>query len=55
LTLLAALQGDSDYDSLQTELEHVVLSQPLGILTDPVHDLTQWAKRTHALHAGDPA
>jgi DNA-binding CsgD family transcriptional regulator len=55
LTLLSALQGRSDYDTLLTDLEDVVHGQPLGILTDPVHDLTRWARGAHAAHEGDPA
>ena len=55
LTLLAALQGRPDYDLVLADLEDVVAHHPLGILTDPVHDLTQWAKGVHAGHAGDPA
>ncbi len=47
LTLLAALQGRDDYDSLLSDLEDVVAAHPLGILTDPVHDLTRWAKGAH--------
>ncbi|MEP6815565.1 MAG: AAA family ATPase, partial [Marmoricola sp.] len=55
LTLLAALQGRADYDGLLAELDEVVASHPLGILTDPVHDLTRWAKGTRATHDSDPA
>ena len=53
LTLLAALQGRDDYDTLLADLEQVVAAHPLGILTDPVHDLTRWAKGAHAAAAGD--
>ena len=53
LTLLAALQGRDDYDSLLTELEEGVANHPLGILTDPVHDLTRWAKGSHAAASAD--
>ena len=53
LTLLAALQGRDDYDSLLAELEEVVAGNPLGILTDPVHDLTRWAKGARAAAAAD--
>ena len=53
LTLLAALQGRDDYDTLLADLEQVVAGHPLGILTDPVHDLTRWAKGAHAAAAGD--
>ena len=44
LTLLAALQGRPEYDDRLRELEEVAGAHPLGILTDPVHDLTRWAK-----------
>jgi DNA-binding CsgD family transcriptional regulator len=53
LTLLAALTGRDDFDHHLTELEAVVASQPLGILADPVHDLTRWAKGTRAAADGD--
>jgi DNA-binding CsgD family transcriptional regulator len=53
LTLLAALQGRDDYDTLLADLEEVVAVHPLGILTDPVHDLTRWAKGAHATAAAD--
>lgn len=53
LTLLAALQGRDDYDSLLQDLDEVVAAHPLGILTDPVHDLTRWAKGAHAAGAAD--
>jgi DNA-binding CsgD family transcriptional regulator len=53
LTLLAALTGDAEYDHHLAELEDVVARHPLGILTDPVHDLTRWAKGTRAVADGD--
>ncbi len=53
LTLLAALQGRDDYDSRLRDLDEVATAYPLGIQTDPVHDLTRWAKGTHAAAAGD--
>jgi DNA-binding CsgD family transcriptional regulator/tetratricopeptide (TPR) repeat protein len=53
LTLLAALQGGDDYDSLLADLEEVVAAYPLGILTDPVHDLTRWAKGARAAAGAD--
>ncbi len=53
LTLLAALQGRPEYDDRLRELEGVAAAHPLGILTDPVHDLTRWAKATHAAGAAD--
>ena len=53
LTLLAALQGRDDYDLRLRDLEEVVSAYPLGILTDPVHDLTRWAKGIRAASDGD--
>ena len=53
LTLLAALQGREDYDTLLADLEKVAAVHPQGILTDPVHDLTRWAKGAHAAAAAD--
>ncbi|HEX5562339.1 MAG TPA: AAA family ATPase [Nocardioidaceae bacterium] len=55
LTLLAALQGRPDYDTLLADLERVLESARLGILTDPVHDLTRWAKGVHAAALGEAA
>ena len=53
LTLLAALQGTADYENLLADLEEVVATHRLGILTDPVHDLTRWAKAARATDHGD--
>ncbi|HST66347.1 MAG TPA: AAA family ATPase [Mycobacteriales bacterium] len=53
LTLLAALQGRPDYDDLSAELRTATESHPLGILTDPVHDLTRWATGVRAARGGD--
>ena len=53
LTLLAAQQGRDDYEALQSDLDDIVADHPLGILTEPVHDLTRWAKAAHAAAAGD--
>jgi DNA-binding CsgD family transcriptional regulator len=55
LTLLAALTGADDYDRHLARLEAVVATHRLGILTDPVHDLTRWAKGTRATAQGDAA
>lgn len=55
LTLLAALAGADDYDHCLGQLEAVVTTYPLGILTDPVHDLTRWAKGTRATADADAA
>jgi DNA-binding CsgD family transcriptional regulator/tetratricopeptide (TPR) repeat protein len=53
LALLAAQQDHSDHDDLLTQLQDVTGSQPLGIMTDPVHDLTRWAAGTRAASTGD--
>ena len=54
VTVLAALQGApaADYDQLLTDLD-AAARQPLGVLADPVHDLTRWAQGTRAAHDGD--
>ena len=53
LTLLAALQGPpaDEYDPQLADLERA--RQQLGVLADPVHDLTRWAQATRAAHTGD--
>jgi DNA-binding CsgD family transcriptional regulator len=53
LTLLAALQDREDYDDLVLRLEELTARHPLGILTDPVHDVTRWAKGLRAAGTGD--
>jgi DNA-binding CsgD family transcriptional regulator len=54
LTLLAALEGRPDYDERLTVLEDMVAAHPpVGILAQPVEDLTRWAKASRALLAGD--
>jgi DNA-binding CsgD family transcriptional regulator len=53
LTLLAAIRGSDAYDELLQRLEQSVASRSLGILTDPVHDLTRWAKGIRAASTGD--
>ncbi len=53
LTLLAAHQGREDYDDLLLRLEDLVATHPLGITTDPVHDLTRWAMAVRATGEGD--
>ena len=54
VTVLAALQGapTADYDQLLTDLD-TAARQPLGVLADPVHDLTRWAQGTRAANDGD--
>lgn len=53
LTLLAALQDRDDYDEQLARLGELVAAHPLGILADPVHDLTRWAKGLRAAGSGD--
>jgi DNA-binding CsgD family transcriptional regulator len=55
LALLAALQDRDDHDHHLARVEALVESYPLGILTDPVHDLIRWAKGLRAAGAGDTA
>jgi DNA-binding CsgD family transcriptional regulator len=53
LALQAALTGSEDYDHHLAEAEDVAAQHALGILTDPVHDLTRWAKGTRSAASGD--
>jgi DNA-binding CsgD family transcriptional regulator/tetratricopeptide (TPR) repeat protein len=54
LTLLAALEGRPDYDQRLVALQDVVAAHPpVGILAQPVEDLTRWAKGVRALLGGD--
>ena len=53
LTLLAALQGRDDYGTLRTQLDGAITQQPLGVLTDAVHDLSRWAAGVRAANDGD--
>jgi DNA-binding CsgD family transcriptional regulator len=53
LVLLAAQQDRSEYDELLARLDDVVATCPLGITTDPVHDLTRWAMSIRAASTGD--
>jgi DNA-binding CsgD family transcriptional regulator len=53
LTLLAALQGNDDYEQRLAELEEVSSSHHLGVLGLPVHDLGHWARATRAATDGD--
>ena len=55
LALLSALQDRDDHDHHLARLEDLVATYPLGILTDPVHDLTCWAKGLRAAGSGDSA
>lgn len=54
LTLLAALEGRPDYDERLTSLGGLVAAHPpVGMLAQPVDDLTRWARGIRALFAGD--
>ena len=53
LAVLAALQNHDDHDHHLARLDELVAAYPLGILTDPVHDLTRWAKGLRAAGSGD--
>ena len=56
LTLLAALEGRPDYDERVAALGDLVASHPpMGILAQPVEDLTRWARGTRAALSGDVA
>ena len=53
MAFLAAVRDRDDYDDALAEAEQVAATHPLGILTDPVHDVTRWAKSARAAGAGD--
>ncbi|MFL6132493.1 MAG: LuxR C-terminal-related transcriptional regulator, partial [Nocardioidaceae bacterium] len=54
LTLLAALEGRADFDERLAGLKALVEAHPpLGILAQPVEDLTRWATGIRALLRGD--
>lgn len=56
LVVLAALQGRPDYDERLAALEDLLDAQPpVGVLAQPVQDLTRWAKGVRALLDGVPA
>jgi DNA-binding CsgD family transcriptional regulator len=52
--MLAALRGDDGYDEYRNRLDDV-RGQHLGVLSDPVHDMSRWAAGVRAAHAGDAA
>jgi DNA-binding CsgD family transcriptional regulator len=54
LTMLAALRGEDTYDARRNRLEEAQRG-PLGVLTDPVHDLACWSAGIQAAHDGDAA
>jgi DNA-binding CsgD family transcriptional regulator len=51
LTLLAALEGDTDYDTLLAATEDAVERHHLGIMDAVVADVLRWAKGTRASNA----
>ncbi len=51
LTLLAALEGNTDYDALLSATEDALERHHLGIMDAVVADLLRWAKGTHAANA----
>lgn len=53
LALLAARTGSNEVDHHLAALEDVASRYPLGIMADPVHDVTRWAKSTRAAARGD--
>ncbi|WP_260470352.1 helix-turn-helix transcriptional regulator [Streptomyces sp. RP5T] len=55
LAVLAALQDRDDHEDHLARLQELVAAYPLGILTDPVHDLTRWAEGLRAAGSGDSA
>jgi DNA-binding CsgD family transcriptional regulator/tetratricopeptide (TPR) repeat protein len=55
LAVLAALQDRDEYDELVQRLDGLVSAYPLGILTDPVHDVSRWARGRRAAGTGDNA
>jgi DNA-binding CsgD family transcriptional regulator len=55
LSLLGAVQARDDFDAFSREAEDAAQAHPLGITTDPVHDLICWAKAAHAAGVGDAA
>jgi DNA-binding CsgD family transcriptional regulator len=55
LSLLGAVQARDDVDGFSRMTEDAAQAHPLGITTDPVHDLICWAKSARAAGAGDAA
>lgn len=53
LTLLSALRGGADCDTLRARLDHTIAEQHLGVLADAVHDLSRWAAGVRAANDGD--
>jgi DNA-binding CsgD family transcriptional regulator len=55
LTLLAALQGRSDYDDLLREVTALLADQRLGVMHGFVADVLRWAGAVRAGQTGDAA
>ncbi|MBV9830659.1 MAG: AAA family ATPase [Marmoricola sp.] len=53
LAFLAAVQDDDEYETTLRNAEDTAARFPLGILADPVHDVTRWAKSARASGSGD--
>jgi DNA-binding CsgD family transcriptional regulator/tetratricopeptide (TPR) repeat protein len=53
LALLDAVQSREGYDESLGFAEELAETQPLGITTDPVHDLVRWARAVRAAADGD--
>jgi DNA-binding CsgD family transcriptional regulator len=53
LTLLAALQGRDDFGELLANLQQITKLHQLGVLANPVNDLTRWALATKTANEGD--
>ena len=55
LAILGALQDRDDHERHLARVDELATAYPLGLLADPVHDLTRWAKGLSALGSGDSA
>ena len=55
LAMLGALQDRDDHEQHLARVDALTTAYPLGLLADPVHDLTRWAKGLRALGSGDSA
>jgi DNA-binding CsgD family transcriptional regulator len=55
LALLDAVQGRDGYAESLGLVEELAATQPLGITSDPVHDLLRWARAVSAAAEGDVA
>jgi hypothetical protein len=53
LAVLGALQDRDDHEQHLARVDELATAHPLGLLADPVHDVTRWAKGLRALGSGD--